>query len=332
MSTFRAPHHVRDDEGHVVDGRVVSDNVYGTLDDDVWRRDFTVNALFYNIEDFTVIDYVGGMEDIRAGRIRLIGDPGQRYTEDPVRLLRAVRFAVKLGFRFERGTEAPIKEMAHLLEQIPAARLFEETLKLFMGGCAVQTFEQLRHYGLFKYLFPQTEEVLAHEEGGFPHTLLIHALNNTDKRLAEGQPVTPGFLIAALLWTPMHQIAAEYMANGVSETEAIHFAGDVVISRQIANTAMPRRFTLMAREIWQLQPRLKRSTGNRPKRLLTHPRFRAAYDFLLLRCQAGEDVKELVDWWTELQEKMPVQGEPRRKKHRGDKRPRRPRSRKSRPS
>ena len=171
-----------------------------------------------------------------------------------------------------------------------------------MGGYAVQTFEQLRHYGLFAPLFPQTEATLAQQEGGFPHMLLIHALNNTDKRLAENKPVTPGFLIASLFWIPMNIMVKEYMANGLSETDAIHLAGDVVISKQIARTAIPRRFTRIAREIWQLQPRLKRQGGKRSLRLLAHPRFRAAYDFLLLRAQAGEDVQELADWWTHLQE------------------------------
>ena len=176
VSTFRTAHHVADGEGHIVDGTIIRDNVYGKIEDDVWRRDLSVNALFYNIRDFTVIDYVGGLDDIRAGRIRLIGDPEQRYVEDPVRLLRVVRFATKLGFRIDPATEAPIRKLTGLLEKIPAARLFEETLKLFLGGYALQTFEQLRHYNLFEKLFPQTEDILAEEEGGFPHMLLVNAL------------------------------------------------------------------------------------------------------------------------------------------------------------
>ena len=268
VSTFRAEHDEDGGEGHMEDGRILRDNVYGSLDEDVWRRDFTVNALYYNIEDFSVIDYVGGMADIRAGRIRLIGDPVRRYTEDPVRLLRAVRFAVKLGFRIDTETERPIQELAPLLADMPPARLFEEVLKLFMGGYAVQTFEQLRHYRLFGVLFPQTEAVLAEQEGGFPHTLLIHALENTDRRLAEGQPVSPGFLIAALLWTPMVALAREYRQDGMSEHDAAQLAGDVVVSRQVNCTAMPRRYTQMAREIWQLQQRLTRTAGKRPQRLL----------------------------------------------------------------
>jgi len=301
VSTFRASHHDAGDAGHVIDGRIIRDNVYGTIDEDVWRRDFTVNALYYNIKDFSVVDYVGGMDDIRTGRIRLLGDPVKRYIEDPVRLLRAVRFAVKLGFRIEPESERPLREQGSLLNDIPPARLFEEVLKLFMGGCAVQSFEQLRHYHLFGILFPQTEEVLAEQEGGFPHTLLVKALENTDRRLAENKPVTPGFLIAALLWEPMMKLAREYMKEGMHQHEAMHLASDVVVSRQISRTAMPRRFTQMAREVWLLQYRLTLTKGKRPKRLLAHPRFRAAYDFMLLRAEAGENVSELADWWTRFQ-------------------------------
>jgi poly(A) polymerase len=332
VSTFRAPHHVTDEgDGTVVDGRIVRDNVYGTLDEDVWRRDFTANALYYDIEDFSVIDYVGGVADIQAGLIRLIGDPEKRYTEDPVRLLRAVRFAVKLGFRIHPDTERPINAMSSLLGGIPAARLFEETLKLFMGGCALQTFEQLRRHGLFGALFPQTEAVLAREEGGFPQMLLVRALQDTDQRIAEGKPVAPGFLIAGLLWSPVHAAAAAHIANGLSEMEAYSLAADAVISRQIASTALPRRFTQMAREIWQLQLRFDKRQGKRPERLAQHPQFRAAYDFLVLRAASGEGVGELAEWWTRFQEGRPVEAPPgdeiparRRRRRRGRRRSSRP--------
>ena len=314
VSTFRTAHHIADGEGHVVDGTIIRDNVYGTIDDDVWRRDLTVNALFYNIKDFTVIDYVGGLQDIQAGRIRLIGDPEQRYIEDPVRLLRVVRFAVKLGFRIDPATEAPIRGFTELLRKIPPARLFEETLKLFLGGYALQTFEQLRRYDLFIELFPQTEAVLTEEEGGFPHMLLVHALQDTDSRLAAGKPITPGYLIAALLWMPMQAICREHVSNGMAEMDAVHFASDVVISKQIADIALPRQFTKLAREIWQLQLRLRKIQGKYPLRLLEHPRFRAAYDFLLLRAKAGENVQELADWWTGFQHEHPVKIDQLRKK------------------
>ncbi len=166
----------------------------------------------------------------------------------------------------------------------------------------MQTFEQLRHYGLFAQLFPQTEAVLSTQEGGFPHTLLIHALNNTDLRLADDKSVTPGFLLAALLWEPMQELTREYTAQGQTGHDAMNLAADVVVSRQITTTAMPRRFTQFARDVWQLQPQLTRRTGKRPNRLLGHPKFRAAYDFLLLREQAGEEVHELVGWWTDFQQ------------------------------
>jgi poly(A) polymerase len=308
VSTFRAPHHVSDQgEGHVEDGRIIRDNVYGDIDDDVWRRDFTINALFYNIQDFSIVDYVGGVKDLEAGQLRLIGVPAQRYIEDPVRMLRAIRFSAKLGLNIHPEAEQPIGEYAALLKDIPAARLFEEMLKLFMGGCALQTFESLRHYNLFQYLFPQTDKLLDTQERDYPHTFIMQALKNTDQRINEGNSVAPGFLLAALLWEPMRVIADEHIAHGLSEMEAVQLAGDTVISRQILSTAMPRRFTHMARDIWSLQVRLKR-TKKRAIRVLMHPKFRAAYDFLLLRAQAGEPLEELVDYWTKEQLDEPLVG------------------------
>jgi poly(A) polymerase len=329
VSTFRAPHHVSDQgEGHVEEGRIIRDNVYGDIDDDVWRRDFTINALFYNIKDFSIVDYVGGVKDLEAGQLKLIGDPTQRYTEDPVRMLRAVRFASKLGLRIHPEAERPIKQYAELLEGIPPARLFEEMLKLFMGGCALQTFESLRHYNLFKYLFPQTDKLLDTHEENYPHTFIMHALKNTDQRLNEGSSVTPGFLLAALLWEPMRIIADEHIAHGLSEMEAVQLAGDTIISKQISSTAMPRRFTHMARDIWSLQVRLKR-TRKRSFRVLMHPKFRAAYDFLLLRAQAGEPLNDLVAYWTQEQIDEPLAGKEKIKSGYHKPRPRR-RPRKSR--
>lgn len=313
VSTFRAPHHVSDQgEGHVEDGRIIRDNVYGDIDDDVWRRDFTINALFYNIKDFSIVDYVGGVKDLEAGQLRLIGEPAQRYIEDPVRMLRAVRFSAKLGLRIHPEAEQPIDENAELLKDIPAARLFEEMLKLFMGGCALQTFESLRHYNLFQYLFPQTDKLLDTPQRDYPHTFIMQALKNTDERINEGNTVAPGFLIAALLWEAMRNIADEHIGNGLSEMEAVRLAGDTVISRQILSTAMPRRFTHMARDIWTLQVRLKR-TKKRAIRVLMHPKFRAAYDFLLLRAQAGERLQELVEYWTQEQKDEPLVGKDKSK-------------------
>lgn len=302
VSTFRASHNdAVDGEGHEEDGRIIRDNVYGTLDDDVWRRDFTVNALYYNIEDYSIVDYVGGLEDIKNRQLRLIGIPEDRYREDPVRMLRAIRFAIKLDFSIHPVSEQPIRKLAPLLEEIPEARLFEEFLKLFMSGQSEKAYRQLREYGLFAKLFPQTEECLNRGDE-FIHKLLISAFRNTDTRLAEDKPVTPAFLLAALLWVPVRDLANDHEGNGLSEMDAIHLASDAVISHQITSTSMPRRLTHMARDMWALQVRLKNIRGKRPLKLLAHQRFRAAYDFLLLRAEAGENVQELASWWTAFQE------------------------------
>lgn len=304
VATFRALHDAEQAGGEreFENGRILRDNVYGTIEEDAWRRDFTVNALFYNIEDFSVVDYVGGMQDLRDGILRLIGDPDQRYREDPVRMLRAIRFAAKLGFRIHAASERPLESLASLLQDIPPARLFEEVLKLFLGGCALQTFELMRHYGLFGQLFPQTEDSLSHEEGGFPLTFVAQAMANTDARVAEGKPVTPAFLFAALLWEPVRVRAARLRTAGSDEAQALQEAAEEVLQRQTERVAIPRRFAVPMREIWLMQARLARRRGRRVWRLLEHPRFRAGYDFLVLRAAAGEAEEELADWWTRFQE------------------------------
>lgn len=304
VSTFRGHHDEGEEEIETEsdEGRILRDNVYGTLEEDVWRRDFTINALYYNIRDFSIVDYTGGVEDLKAGMLKMIGDPEKRFREDPVRMLRAVRFAAKLGLKIEKETEAKIFELAYLLADISSSRLFEEVLKLFHAGCAHETFEELRHYGLFAALFPQTEKSLESESEHFPLMLLINALKSTDKRIAEGKPVTPAFLIAALLWDPMLQRAKDYMDDDISEIQRIQEAASDVFRLQRERTSIPKRFALTARDIWTMQPRLDKRFGKRAFRLLTHPRFRAAYDFMLIRAEAGEDVKELGDWWTKFQE------------------------------
>lgn len=303
VATFRAQL-AKDEEGdlHVENGRIIRDNVFGSLEEDVWRRDLTVNALYYSIRDFTVVDYVGGYDDLKKGVLRLIGDPEARYREDPVRMLRAIRFAVKLGMRLEEKTEAPINELAYLLGEISAARLFEELLKLFHGGCALQTFEQLRHYGLFTWLFPLTERILSTEGQGFPNILLTEALRSTDTRIAEGKPVTPAFLFAAMLWEPMQEYLPDLLAQGVPEVQAIQIATDKTFSRQRESISVPRRFAIMVKEMFILQTRLMNRAGRRALLLLEHKRFRAAYDFLLLRAIADETLRETADWWTRIQE------------------------------
>jgi poly(A) polymerase len=308
VATFRATHSEIEEEtaktGIKVshNGRLLRDNVYGTIEEDAWRRDFTINALYYDIANFAVLDYAGGMADLQAGLIRLIGDPEQRYREDPVRMLRAIRFAAKLGFRIHPDTEAPLFKLGRLLEDIPPARLFDEVLKLFLGGAAVQTFELLRHYRLFGHLFPATERCLSRQQQHFPKILLIRALANTDTRLAEGKPVTPAFLFAALLWEPLRERLERLLADGMAEAEAMQLAADEVIEAQFRHTVLPRRFSLATREIWNLQPRLAVTTGKRPLRLLIHPRLRAAYDFLLLRAEANPEVAPLAQWWTRFLE------------------------------
>ncbi len=314
---------------HDESGRILADNVFGTIEEDAWRRDFTINALYYNIDDFSVVDYVGGLEDLREGWLRLIGEPVQRYREDPVRMLRAVRLAAKLGFRIHPDSEAPLFELGPLLEDVPASRLFDESLKLFLSGHGVASFELLRHYDLFRHLYPRTEEALSHEEQNFPLTLLLRALENTDRRLAEDKPVTPAFLYAALLWEPVRQRARELsVEDQISMHEALHTAAGLEIAKQARHTAIPRRFSLPMREIWELQFRLEQRTGKRPLRLLEHPRFRAAYDFLVLRAESGEAEPELARWWTEFQE-LP-EAEQRARVRPAGARSRRPRRRRSR--
>lgn len=283
------------------DGRLLRDNIYGTIEEDVWRRDFTVNALYYNIKDFSVVDYVGGMIDHREGKLKLIGDPVVRFREDPVRMLRAIRFAVKLGFNLDAHCEQPIHENAHLLTNIPPARLYDETLKLFLSGYALQTFEALRHYGLFRRLFPATEDCLSTEENGFPRLFLIRALENSDLRIAEGKPVTAYFLLAAFLWEPVRVLAAKKISRGEQESIAFQIAASEIISKQMRSITLPRHISLAMREVWNMQPKFEVRHGAKPSRLIEHPRFRASYDFLLLRVETGGASAEMAEWWTRYQ-------------------------------
>jgi len=289
-------------------GMLLRDNVFGTIESDALRRDFTINALYYNIQDFSVVDYTGGVADLEKGILRLLGDPEERYREDPVRMIRAIRFAAKLGFRIDDTCADPIGELSHLMEGVPAARLFDEVLKLFMGGVAVHTFEKLRQYGLFEQLFPETEEVLSYEEHDFPILFVVRGLENTDRRIREGKPVTPAFLFAVLLWEPVRLFAEELIQEGHSVQEAMQVSGNEVLEHQLKYVSLPKRFSLPMREIWSMQERFKFRSGKRPHRLMAHPRFRAAYDFLLLRAEVGEADPELAEWWTKFQE---VEGEDR---------------------
>ncbi len=303
VATFRASHG-RTHRGHahqLDDGRILRDNAYGSIDSDVMRRDLTCNSLFYDIKNFSVVDYVGGFADINARQIRVIGDPETRYREDPVRMLRALRFVAKLGFQLTVEAAQPISHLAPMLDDIPAARLFDETLKLFQKGHALRSFEVLREYGLFSYLFLQTEDTLSMDPDNYVESFIRAGLENTDNRIRSGKPVNPAFLYAFLLWGSLRQAIYDEAEGDMNNIAMINTLAQDVFQVQSEQTAIPKRFSAQAREIWTLQPRFEQRRGKRPLRLLSHPRFRAAYDFLLLRNQAGENLQEICEWWTDLQ-------------------------------
>jgi poly(A) polymerase len=292
-----------DSEHRAVDssGRILRDNIYGTIEEDVWRRDFTANGLYYNIDDFSVWDFVGGVDDVRARRLKLIGDPETRYREDPVRMLRAVRFAAKLDFSIEPGTEQPIGQLAYLLDGVPPARLFDECLKLFLSGFGAKSFRLLRQYGLFEHLFPLSAAAFALPPYAYAQEMLELGLVNTDERIANDKPVTPTFLFAILLWGAVLRELNERQAGPAPDLAQLMQACDTVLRAQQSRVAIPRRFAVPMRELLMLQPRFNRRSGVKSLSLLQHPRFRAAYDFLLLRAEAGAAEPELAQWWTEIQ-------------------------------
>ena len=298
VATFRASHDQEGGEGVTKDGMIVRDNVYGTLEDDAWRRDFTINALYYNIYDFSIVDFTGGLKDIKNKTIRIIGDATERLQEDPVRMLRAVRFAAKLGFKIEPALSESIKANIHLLDGVPVARLFEEVLKLFLHGHAVASYELLKEYDLLKHLFAQTAEYLDQEGDKF----ITQALINTDLRIQQKKPIAPAFLYAALLWPAVRYEADKLKQEDLSLLQVYQIAGQEVLEKQLKQILIPKRFGIPMREIWTMQARLASRKGKRPLKLLPVPRFRASYDFLLLREQSGEhQLKELCDWWTKIQ-------------------------------
>ena len=303
VATFRANSADDNDDRQTDDGgRLLRDNVYGSIEDDAVRRDFTANALYYAIEDFSVRDYVGGYEDVQARLLRLIGDPEARYREDPVRMLRAARLAAKLGFTIESATAEPIPRLAPLLAEAAPARLFEETLKLFLSGHAVASFELLEAHGLLPALLPETAQALASNKSGALRRMLVQGLRNTDARVAADESVSPAFLYAVLLWPAYCRALALLQAQGVHAAEAQRRAADRVTLHQVARTALPRRFSLPMQEIWLLQPRFSLRQRKRVFRLLAHPRFRAAFDFLALRLVASESHAEDVAFWREAQQ------------------------------
>ena len=288
------------DRAHDDSGRILRDNVYGQLEDDVWRRDFTVNALYYDIADFSIVDYTSAMDDIESRVLQLIGDPETRYREDPVRMLRAIRFAAKLDFTIHHDSEQPIFELGHLLADIPPARLYDEVLKLFHSGKGVVSLQLLRKYDLLQYLFKSADDAL--KQGNEKFETFIHlALESTDKRINQGKPVTPAFLFAAMLWATVDKLSDDLKQSGEPGTLAMQNASSTVLSQQVKIITIPKRFSMVVRDIWQMQHRFKFRHGRRAKTLLMHKKFRAAYDFMCIRSNAGEVNDDSCEWWTRIQ-------------------------------
>ena len=305
VATFRGSEDNGSGDRHVVDGRIVRDNVYGSIEEDAIRRDFTVNALYYDISDFSVRDYVGGVADLKARTLRLIGDPELRYREDPVRMLRAARLAAKLEFDIAPEAAAPFATLSELLSEASAARLFDETLKLFLGGYGLASFRALERYGLLATIFPTAAHSLQGPHGGAFRNLIEATLANTDQRVRDGLSVTPAFLFAAILWQPLQERHAALLAQGKDEGVALTMAADRAIADQLRRLAVPRRFTFTVDEIWSLQARFDQRQRKRVVRLMAHPRFRAAYDFLVLRSRSDPSLIESATWWTQAQELDP---------------------------
>lgn len=283
-------------------GMLLRDNVWGTLDEDAWRRDFTINALFYNIKDFSIVDYTNGMEDLRNSIVRSIGDPMQRYHEDPVRMLRAVRLAAKIGFEIEKNTAEPIFKLSWLLKNIPPSRLYDEINKWFTGGKSLTTFYLLRNYRLFGALFVQTENSFVEENAPFAEEFCVRGFASTDKRLAENKPINPAFLFAVLLWWPLQIEIENLMQKGLNQFDAFANAAKDVLKKQNQQITIPAKIATVIKEIWQLQHRLESCTRSKVRKIMANNRFRAAYDFLVLRAKSGEDFTAIADWWTKFQE------------------------------
>ncbi len=303
VSTYRGSHlaeenGVQHDDAQVADsGRILRDNVFGTQEQDAERRDFAINALYYDPATEEVWDYHNGVADVKSKTLRIIGDAETRYREDPVRMLRAVRLSAKLGLKIDRATEAPIAKLADLLQDVPPSRLFEEMLKLFLSGHAMESAAALREHGLHHGVLPMLDVVLEQPMG---ERFVNLALQNTDDRIAQDKPVSPAFLFASLLWHEVLAAWQKYQAAGERPLPALNQAMYDVSDIQAEKLAIPKRFSIPMREIWMMQPRFEQRAGQRPYRLLENERYRAAYDFLLLRCESGEMPMELGEWWTDF--------------------------------
>lgn len=305
VATFRG-HHQEPSKNVAMqskEGMLLRDNVYGTIDEDAERRDFTINAMYYNIDNFAIHDYARGHEDLEDKLIRLIGDPDTRYREDPVRMLRAVRFAVKLDFDIEEDTAAPIEDLAHLLKEIPSARLYEESLKMLQTGYGLETYHLMREYNLFQPLFPTVSEFFTEEYDSPAEQMLDLVLDSTDQRVEEGKRINPAFMFAAMLWYPLQAKAKELMeTRKLCDYDAMMEASNIILDEQVRTIAIPRRHTATIREIWQLQLRLPRRNGKRAFRLMELNKFRAGYDFLEMRAEIeGGETEKLAKWWNTFQ-------------------------------
>ena len=301
VATFRA--HAEDSARTELDthGRILRDNTFGDIEEDAIRRDFTINALYYDIHDYSMLDYAGGLQDIEQRQLRLIGDPTTRYQEDPVRMLRALRFAAKLDFSIEASAADAIHECGRLLAVIPPARMFDEVVKLFHSGSARRVFELLREFNLLRYLVPALDEWLQDDPSELMLDFIDQALVNTDSRVNTGQPVSPGFIFAVLLWPVVWHEACEMQSDRQKMIPALAQVGETVMKRQVRHISIPRRFSQMARDIWTSQPRFHRTQGKQAQRLLEFPVFRAAYDFMCIQAMVGLSPYKLSRWWTDYQ-------------------------------
>ena len=312
VATFRGHHDEQQTDRTISqrgqNGMLLRDNIFGSIEEDAQRRDFTINSLYYSVADFTVRDYVGGMRDLEEGVIRLIGNPETRYREDPVRMLRAVRFAAKLNMRISEETAEPIPRLATLINDVPPARLFEESLKLLQAGYGYETYRLLREYGLFQPLFPSITRYFT-EKGDSPMERIIdQVLKNTDNRIRNDMRVNPAFLFAAMFWYPLLENAQRItQEGGLAYNDAFALAMNDVLDEACRSLAIPKRITTLIRDIWQLQLRMSRRQGKRSWKLMEHPKFRAAYDLLALRAEAENngELQRLAKWWGEFQVSAP---------------------------
>ncbi|MDU5453881.1 polynucleotide adenylyltransferase PcnB [Pseudescherichia vulneris] len=289
-------------------GMLLRDNIFGSIEDDAQRRDFTINSLYYSVADFSVRDYVGGMQDLEEGVIRLIGNPETRYREDPVRMLRAVRFAAKLHMRISPETAEPIARLATLINDVPPARLFEESLKLLQAGNGFDTYQLLREYSLFQPLFPTITRFFTEKGDSSMERIINLVLKNTDTRIQNDMRVNPAFLFAAMLWYPQLETAQKIaQESGLTYHDAFALAMNDVLDEACRTLAIPKRITTLVRDIWQLQLRMSRRQGKRAWKLMEHPKFRAAYDLLALRAEieGNHELQRLVQWWGEFQVAAP---------------------------